>query len=56
MFESTIAGSLPRPDWLAEPEKLKGGWKLSGKELEEGKVLNKAKSFFKNVKDKAMGN
>jgi 5-methyltetrahydropteroyltriglutamate--homocysteine methyltransferase len=37
MFETTIAGSLPRPDWLAEPETLKGGWKLSGEELEEGK-------------------
>ncbi len=37
MLETTIAGSLPRPDWLAEPEKLKGGWKLSGAELEEGK-------------------
>jgi 5-methyltetrahydropteroyltriglutamate--homocysteine methyltransferase len=37
MFETTIAGSLPRPDWLAEPETLKGGWKLSGDELEEGK-------------------
>ena len=37
MFETTIAGSLPRPDWLAEPEKLKGGWKLAGEELEEGK-------------------
>ena len=36
MFETTIAGSLPRPDWLAEPEKLKGGWKLSGAELKEG--------------------
>lgn len=36
MFETTIAGSLPRPDWLAEPEKLKGGWKLSGDELKEG--------------------
>lgn len=36
MFESTIAGSLPRPDWLAEPEKLKGGWKLEGEELKEG--------------------
>ncbi len=34
MLETTIAGSLPRPDWLAEPEKLKGGWKLSGEELE----------------------
>jgi 5-methyltetrahydropteroyltriglutamate--homocysteine methyltransferase len=37
MFETTIAGSLPRPDWLAEPETLKGGWKLQGDELEAGK-------------------
>jgi 5-methyltetrahydropteroyltriglutamate--homocysteine methyltransferase len=37
MLETTIAGSLPRPDWLAEPEALKGAWKLSGAELEEGK-------------------
>ena len=36
MLETTIAGSLPRPDWLAEPEKLKGGWKLSGQELIDG--------------------
>ncbi len=36
MFETTIAGSLPRPDWLAEPEKLKGGWKLIGDALKEG--------------------
>ena len=37
MFATTIAGSLPRPDWLAEPEILKGGWKLEGEELEAGK-------------------
>jgi 5-methyltetrahydropteroyltriglutamate--homocysteine methyltransferase len=37
MFETTIAGSLPRPDWLAEPETLKGAWKLSGQALEDGK-------------------
>lgn len=37
MLETTIAGSLPRPGWLAEPEKLKGGWKLEGQALEEGK-------------------
>jgi 5-methyltetrahydropteroyltriglutamate--homocysteine methyltransferase len=37
MLETTIAGSLPRPDWLAEPGKLKGGWKLSGQALEDGK-------------------
>ncbi len=37
MLETSIAGSLPRPDWLAEPETLKGAWKLSGKALEDGK-------------------
>ena len=26
MFETTIAGSLPKPEWLAEPEKL---WSLA---------------------------
>ena len=37
MLETSIAGSLPRPDWLAEPETLKGAWKLDGTELEAGK-------------------
>jgi 5-methyltetrahydropteroyltriglutamate--homocysteine methyltransferase len=37
MFETTIAGSLPRPAWLAEPETLKGAWRLKGTELAEGK-------------------
>jgi 5-methyltetrahydropteroyltriglutamate--homocysteine methyltransferase len=37
MLETSIAGSLPRPDWLAEPETLKGAWKLAGAELEAGK-------------------
>ena len=37
MLETSIAGSLPRPDWLAEPETLKGAWKLSGQALEDGK-------------------
>ena len=36
MLETTIAGSLPRPSWLAEPEKLKGAWKLEGDALIEG--------------------
>jgi 5-methyltetrahydropteroyltriglutamate--homocysteine methyltransferase len=36
-LRTTIAGSLPRPVWLAEPEALKGAWKLSGEELEDGK-------------------
>ena len=37
MFETTIAGSLPKPSWLAEPEKLWAPWRLEGGELEQGK-------------------
>jgi 5-methyltetrahydropteroyltriglutamate--homocysteine methyltransferase len=34
MFETTIAGSLPKPEWLAEPNKLWAPWKLAGDALE----------------------
>lgn len=37
MLETTIAGSLPKPAWLAEPEKLWAPWRLDGAELEQGK-------------------
>ncbi|MET0277757.1 MAG: methionine synthase [Pseudorhodoplanes sp.] len=37
MFETTVAGSLPKPSWLAEPEKLWAAWRLQGAELAEGK-------------------
>jgi len=37
MFETTIAGSLPKPSWLAEPEKLWAAWKLDGAELDQAK-------------------
>jgi len=37
MFETTIAGSLPKPSWLAEPHKLWPQWKLSGEALAEAK-------------------
>ncbi|HTU56400.1 MAG TPA: methionine synthase [Acetobacteraceae bacterium] len=33
MFETTIAGSLPKPSWLAEPNVLWAPWRLSGAEL-----------------------
>jgi 5-methyltetrahydropteroyltriglutamate--homocysteine methyltransferase len=33
LFPATIAGSLPKPSWLAEPEKLWAPWKLEGEEL-----------------------
>jgi 5-methyltetrahydropteroyltriglutamate--homocysteine methyltransferase len=37
MFETTIAGSLPKPSWLAEPNKLWPQWKLAGEALAEAK-------------------
>jgi 5-methyltetrahydropteroyltriglutamate--homocysteine methyltransferase len=37
MFETTIAGSLPKPGWLAETEKLWPKWKLEGADLEHAK-------------------
>lgn len=36
MYETTIAGSLPKPAWLAETQKLWPRWKLEGEALEEG--------------------
>jgi 5-methyltetrahydropteroyltriglutamate--homocysteine methyltransferase len=37
MFEATIAGSLPKPAWLAEPNKLWAPWALEGKALLDAK-------------------
>jgi 5-methyltetrahydropteroyltriglutamate--homocysteine methyltransferase len=37
MFETTIAGSLPKPAWLAEPNRLWAPWKLEGAALAEAK-------------------
>ena len=37
MFETTIAGSLPKPAWLAETEKLWAPWRLQGDALVSGK-------------------
>jgi 5-methyltetrahydropteroyltriglutamate--homocysteine methyltransferase len=37
MFETTVAGSLPKPSWLAEPDRLWAPWRLEGAELEAGK-------------------
>jgi 5-methyltetrahydropteroyltriglutamate--homocysteine methyltransferase len=36
MIPTTVAGSLPKPAWLAEPEKLWAPWRLDGKDLAEG--------------------
>ena len=37
MFETTIAGSLPKPTWLAETQKLWPQWKAQGAELDQSK-------------------
>src|SRR5258708_4122683 len=37
ILQTTIAGSLPKPGWLAEPKKLWAPWLLEGELLEEGK-------------------
>ena len=37
MFKTTTVGSLPKPDWLAEPEKLWAAWRLEGEALQAGK-------------------
>ena len=38
MFPSTVAGSLPKPSWLAEPIKLWPQWRLQGAELAAAKL------------------
>jgi 5-methyltetrahydropteroyltriglutamate--homocysteine methyltransferase len=38
MFPSSIAGSLPKPSWLAEPNRLWPQWRLSGDELAQAKL------------------
>ena len=38
MFPTTIAGSLPKPAWLAEPNKLWAPWRLDGAELKAAKL------------------
>ena len=38
LFPSTVAGSLPKPSWLAEPNKLWPAWRLQGADLEAAKA------------------
>ena len=38
MFPSTVAGSLPKPSWLAEPNKLWPHWRQQGDELARAKL------------------
>jgi 5-methyltetrahydropteroyltriglutamate--homocysteine methyltransferase len=38
LFSTTIAGSLPKPSWLSEPDKLWPQWRLQGDDLAAGKL------------------
>src|SRR3984893_9717566 len=38
MFPTSIAGSLPKPSWLAEPNRLWPPWRLAGAELDAAKL------------------
>ena len=38
LFPTTVAGSLPKPSWLAETDKLWPAWRLKGAELDSGKL------------------
>ncbi|MGN6461659.1 MAG: methionine synthase [Pseudolabrys sp.] len=38
MFATTVAGSLPKPSWLAEPNKLWPQWRQSGADLAAAKL------------------
>jgi len=38
MFPTTVAGSLPKPSWLAEPNRLWPQWRLQGDDLAAGKL------------------
>lgn len=38
MFETSVAGSLPKPAWLAETNKLWPQWKAQGEELRQAKA------------------
>lgn len=37
-FRTSIAGSLPKPAWLSETQKLWPAWKLQGDELDQAKL------------------
>ncbi|NMA97742.1 MAG: methionine synthase, partial [Phyllobacteriaceae bacterium] len=37
LLPTSTAGSLPKPSWLAQPEKLWSPWRLQGADLSEGK-------------------
>ena len=57
IFPATIAGSLPKPSWLAEPNKLWPQWRLSGDELAQAaKKIGEAMYKKQQADTSTMGN
>jgi 5-methyltetrahydropteroyltriglutamate--homocysteine methyltransferase len=54
MFPSTIAGSLPKPAWLAETDKLWPQWRAEGEALAQAK-LDATLVWIKQQEDAGLG-
>lgn len=50
LLPTSTAGSLPKPSWLAEPEKLWSAWKLESQELIDGKKDALSLSLFDQLR------
>lgn len=50
LLPTSTAGSLPKPSWLAEPEKLWSPWKLQNEELIAGKKDALSLSLFDQLR------
>jgi 5-methyltetrahydropteroyltriglutamate--homocysteine methyltransferase len=50
LLPTSTAGSLPKPSWLAEPEKLWSPWKLHDQQLIEGKKDALSLSLFDQLR------
>ncbi len=44
LFPATLAGSLPKPSWLAETDKLWPQWRAHGAALAEAKRASSTRS------------
>lgn len=50
-IKTTIVGSLPKPEWLADPEQLRAPWRQDGSALAEAQ--DDAVALWLNAQEKA---
>ena len=50
-IKTTIVGSLPKPEWLADPERLRAPWRQDGSAL--AKAQDDAYALWNNAQEKA---